>query len=398
MASFSPVYSIKEIPQQRWQTLLAQADNTQPGLHYPFLDYRFLLALEQHQCIDAQQPDPLAASHSGWLVHYLVAKNNAGEIDQILPAFIKQHSYGEYVFDWSWADAYQRHGFDYYPKLLLAAPFTPASGPRRLGRPDADWSGVCDALQQHCATLGLSGWHLNFIMPDSHQLLSQQAGVLPRMACQFHWYNRQYQHFDHYLEGFTSRKRKAVRKERQKVTQQGLTLVRKTGNDIQPDDIDVFYQCYQMTYALRRSRGYLNRGFFQQLRDTLSEQMMLVMACDQHQQPQACALYFFDQHTLYGRYWGALQEFDALHFEACYYQGIEFCIERGLQRFDPGTQGEHKISRGFEPTLTYSGHQLMHPQFQQAVADFVAQERRQVLLYRDQASTLLPFKNTQDEP
>jgi len=409
MASFSAFYRIEDIPQQRWQALLAAAQPHHQRLYYPFLDHRFLLALEQSGCIDSGHHDPLSHTPSGWLTHILVSHDAAGEIDQVVPAFIKHHSYAEYVFDWSWAEAYQQHGLAYYPKLLLAAPFTPATGPRLLGSANPDWSAITQLLADYCQQHRLSGWHLNFIEACHFQALTQQredAGTpeplvhaAGRSACQFHWYNRGYQSFDHYLEYFSSRKRKSVRKERQKIAQQGLTLVRKTAADIQPGDIDVFYHCYQMTYAVRRSRGYLNREFFHQLLASMPEQLMLVMAYadDDAQHACACALYLFDDSTLYGRYWGALREFDALHFEACYYQGIEFCIEQNLQRFDPGTQGEHKISRGFEPTLTYSVHQLMHPDFQRAVHHFVQQEQSHILDYQQQARSLLPFKADQDE-
>ncbi|KZZ45903.1 hypothetical protein A3759_08120 [Thalassolituus sp. HI0120] len=404
--TYYSVRSINEIDASIWQRLLHQSCGTQPldepGLLYPFLDYRFLKALEDNECIDANIDNPLEQSHSGWLIHYLVGENAAGEIQQILPCFIKQHSYGEYVFDWAWADAYQRHGFDYYPKLLLAAPFTPATGPRVLGTSTPDWSSVSAELYRQCVELDLSGLHINFISQGSHQQLSQVINVLGRQACQFHWINQgadgeRYQSFDHYLEHFTSRKRKSVRKERKKVSQQHIRIERKTADQISDDDIKVFYHCYQMTYARRRSRGYLNLDFFRQLLATMPEQLLLVSAAyeDAPDKTIACALYLFDNDTLYGRYWGALADIDALHFEACYYQGIEFCIERGLKRFDPGTQGEHKISRGFQPTLTYSAHQLLHPEFNQAVARFLNEEEQHILAYRDDAEALLPFR-TQD--
>ena len=366
---------------------------------YPFLDYRFLKALEDNQCIDANSNNPFEQSHTGWLIYYLIGENSSGEIEQILPCFIKQHSYGEYVFDWAWADAYQRHGFDYYPKLLLAAPFTPATGPRVLGTSTPDWPSISAELYRQCVELDLSGLHINFISQDSHQQLSQLPQVLGRQACQFHWFNQgadgePYQSFDHYLEHFTSRKRKSVKKERNKISQQKLRIERKTADQISEDDIKVFYHCYQMTYARRRSRGYLNLDFFRQLLATMPEQLLLVCAAydDAPDKTIACALYLFDNDTLYGRYWGSLVDIDALHFEACYYQGIEFCIERGLKRFDPGTQGEHKISRGFQPTLTYSAHQLLHPEFNQAVANFLDEEQQHIHAYREDAETLLPFK------
>lgn len=401
------VHSINEIEAPQWQRLLTTScrnpsdSQVQPERLYPFLDYRFLKALEDNHCIDAHRNNPRQQSQTGWLIHYLIGENNSGEIEQILPCFIKHHSYAEYVFDWAWADAYQRHGFQYYPKLLLASPFTPATGPRVLGSANPDWQNISEVLYRQCVELDLSGFHINFIDASSHQQLSDQDSVLGRQACQFHWFNqgtdqKPYQSFDHYLEHFTSRKRKSVKKERQKVAQQNIRMIRKTADQISEDDIKTFYHCYQMTYAQRRSRGYLNEGFFQQLLQTMPEQLLLVCAeyNDQPGQSIACALYLFDDTTLYGRYWGALAHADSLHFEACYYQGIEFCIERGLQRFDPGTQGEHKISRGFQPTLTYSAHQLLHPEFSQAVENFLSEEKQHIESYRQDAETLLPFKHS----
>ena len=375
---------------------------------YPFFNPAFLAALEDNGCIGGD---------SGWHPLYLVRRDRKA----ILPCFLKEHSYGEYVFDWSWADAYQRYGLDYYPKLLWAAPFTPATGPRLLMADtptQTDWQGALDAITQLAQTHNLSGWHGNFLRTDecdlatsSRQSNEEKTAQLPqqsemggletetltdnkvsrRIGCQFHWFNRQYRDFEHYLEYFTSRKRKSIRKERRKLTDAGIRLERFSGDDISEEDLSFFYQCYQLTYRKRRSSGYLNLAFFQQLKHQLSQNMLLVIA-RYNDVPLAAALYFFDQTTLYGRYWGCMEELDGLHFEACYYQGIEFCIAQGLQRFDPGTQGEHKISRGFEPVLTHSLHWLAHPQFNRAVADFVRQERQQVLQYQQQAAEMLPFR------
>lgn len=376
---FDLKHSVHDIAPEHWQRLNPSG--------YPFLDHRFLAALEDNECIGGD---------SGWHPYYLIRRDQQA----ILPCFVKEHSYGEYVFDWSWAEAYQRHGLEYYPKLLWAAPFTPATGPRLLmaATPEAnDWRSALDVLMQRTSEHNFSGWHGNFLSTPECDLLQSQFGqhahTTParRVGCQFHWFNRQYRDFDHYLEHFTSRKRKSVRKERSKLANAHITLERFTGGDITHDDLTFFYQCYQLTYMKRRSSGYLNLAFFQQLRQTMSEQMLLVVA-RHNDEPLAAALYFFDQTTLYGRYWGCMEELDGLHFEACYYQGIEFCIERGLQRFDPGTQGEHKISRGFEPVITHSLHWLAQPEFQHAVHDFVQREQQQVLQYQQQAAERLPFR------
>lgn len=376
---FDLKHSIHEISPELWQRL-------NPS-DYPFLDHRFLSALEDSECIGGD---------SGWHPYYLVRRDQQA----ILPCFVKEHSYGEYVFDWSWAEAYHRHGLEYYPKLLWAAPFTPATGPRLLMAtpPDAhDWQGALEALMQRTHEHNFSGWHGNFLNTSECELLQSQFSKhshhapARRVGCQFHWFNRQYRDFDHYLEHFTSRKRKSVRKERRRLADADIRLERFTGADISAEDLAFFYRCYQLTYQKRRSSGYLNLTFFQQLRRTMSDNMLLVVA-RYNDVPLAAALYFFDQTTLYGRYWGCMKELDGLHFEACYYQGIEFCIEQGLQKFDPGTQGEHKISRGFEPVITHSLHWLVQPEFQNAVHDFVRREEQQVLQYQQQAAEMLPFR------
>ena len=372
-AQFDIKDSIHDIAPELLQTLNPEG--------YPFFDPHFLAALEDNECMGGD---------SGWHPKYLVRRDQKA----VLPCFLKEHSYGEYVFDWSWAEAYHHHGLDYYPKLLWAAPFTPATGPRLLMAEtptQEDWQGALAAITQLAEANQLSGWHGNFLRTDECHIADTADGVSRRTGCQFHWFNRQYRDFDHYLEHFTSRKRKSVRKERRKLADASIKLERFTGADISSEDLKFFYQCYQLTYMKRRSSGYLNLSFFEQLRQTMNEKMLLVVA-RYDDVPLAAALYFFDQTTLYGRYWGCMEELDGLHFEACYYQGIEFCIERGLQKFDPGTQGEHKISRGFEPVLTHSLHWLAHPQFNRAVADFVRQEHKQVLQYQQQAAEMLPFR------
>jgi predicted N-acyltransferase len=377
MARFKHVGSITQLSRSQWQALR--------DTRYPFLDYDFLVALEQTQCV---------GTDSGWIPAYFAAFENQ-QLIAAMPAFIKEHSYGEYVFDWSWADAYQRNGLAYYPKLLAAIPFTPVTGPRLIGDQFL-WPEALTAISEYCLSNRLSGWHINFL--DNNTLThvnnfktGKDQEALIRTACQFHWYNREYRNFEHYLEQFTSRKRKSVRKERDKIAAQGIRITRLTHKQITPEHIAFFYQCYQITYLRRRSQGYLNQAFFQQLRDVLNSQLMLVLA-HKDDQPIAAALCFYDDDNLYGRYWGAIDDVDALHFEACYYQGIEFCIEQGIKHFDPGTQGEHKISRGFEPILTHSAHWLVHPQFHDAVAHFLAEEGQHILAYQGDAKTLQPFR------
>ena len=373
MVNFVRYGSIEDVGEQHWQAL---QQNSQL-----FSSYAFINALAETGCIGRD---------SGWEPAPLTIREN-GNYQTLIPAYIKQHSYGEYVFDWSWAEAYQRYGLPYYPKLLIAAPFTPVPGPRIFGD-QACLPELPAMLSSLCHDDGLSGWHLNFTDDVTAQIISDagMGSVHRRTGVQFHWHNRDYQSFDHYLSHFVSRKRKAVLKERRSIVEQNIHLERLTGVQIEPQHIRYFFQCYANTYRQRRSVPYLNEAFFQKLASIMNDQMLLIMATYQGQ-PIAAALCFFDETTLYGRYWGATTDVSALHFEACYYQGIEFCIERGLQTFNPGTQGEHKIARGFEPVLTHSLHWLVHEGFNDAVGAFVAEETPQVLHYRDQAASLLPF-------
>ncbi|WP_221795235.1 GNAT family N-acetyltransferase [Oceanobacter mangrovi] len=383
MATFQVIQSIHAVAAEQWQQLVPNG--------YPFLDYRFLSALESSGCLDED---------SGWQPQYLLFFDSQEQLAAALPTFIKHNSYGEYVFDWGWADAYHRHGLNYYPKLLCAAPYTPATGPRLLIHPQQQqhsqhwWRQAVIALNNHSLHNEMSGWHLNFPNLADLSLASDMADegeFMIRRACQFHWFNRGYQSFDDFLGYFASRKRKGIKKERRKVIDAGIEMRRLTGASISDDAIRRFYRCYQMTYLNRGRQGYLNLKFFRQLLASMNAQMLLVEAWreDKH---LASALYFFDQQTLYGRYWGCIDEYDSLHFEACYYQGIEFCIERSIPHFDPGTQGEHKIARGFEPVLTSSLHRLHHPAFQDAVARFVDEEFPHILRYQQEATELLPFR------
>jgi predicted N-acyltransferase len=374
-AQFLP--SLANVDADQWDALA----NTS----YPFLSHHFLYGLERTGCTTGE---------TGWQPCHLMLYRGDTAV-ALLPMYLKSHSYGEYVFDWSWADAWRRAGLDYYPKLVSAIPFTPATGPRlrtaaELPTEDA-WPAVVAAVEQLAAQQQLSSWHLLF--PDGESAAElQQLGLPQRDATQFHWHNRGYADFDDFLAGFTSRKRKAVRRERQRVQEQGLILTTLEGSAITADHWEQFHQFYQLTYAKRSGHGgYLSREFFTEVAAGMGDQVVMVLA-EHGGAAVAAALYFRDDTTLYGRYWGCRAEFDCLHFEACYYRGIEYCIERGLQRFDPGAQGEHKIQRGFEPVTTYSNHWIAHPQLAQAVADFTREERGHIEDYKRSAAELLPFK------
>jgi predicted N-acyltransferase len=369
--------SLDQIPAAQWNDI-ADVD-------YPFLRHEFLHGLEKTGCTTAE---------TGWQPCHVVLRRGETRV-AVMPLYLKSHSYGEYVFDWSWADAWQRSGLDYYPKLVTAIPFTPATGPRLCTAPGLDTAqGYRVALQgirKLAEQRQVSSWHLLF--PEqavSEQLL--QEGLHRRTATQFHWFNDGYSSFDDFLATFNSRKRKSLKRERKRVEEQGLVLRTLTGTDIGEQEWQQFYRFYQLTYAKRSGHGgYLTRDFFLETAAGMGDQVVMVLAY-LDQQAVAGALYFRSSDTLYGRYWGCEREFDCLHFEACYYRGIEYCIEHKLARFDPGAQGEHKIQRGFQPVKTYSNHWIGDPQLSAAVGDFTRREERHTEVYMGQAASLLPFK------
>ena len=373
------IYSIHEVDRQQWNRLCTD--------DYPFNHYEFLAALEDSGC---------TANDSGWQVAHVVVYEGQ-ELVAAMPGYIKYHSYGEYVFDWAWADAYQRFGFNYYPKWINAIPFTPCTGPRLLTRVQQESTvlirAICTALETACEVKGYSSWHCLFPTEDQSNLLLP-AQTLQRLGCQFHWFNHGYHHFDDFLARMTSRKRKNITKERNQVRGQGISFIVKEGVDVTLDDMDLFYALYRNTYLKRSGHsGYLSQDFFRQLTKTFSKFIVLVCAVTEQQSVIAAALFFRDQYTLYGRYWGCFEEYQFLHFETCYYQGIEYAIAHQLQRFDGGAQGEHKIARGFEPVLTYSNHAIKSSQFRAAIENFLEQEKSHIQSYIQEANQLLPFKN-----
>lgn len=357
---------------------------------YPFVHHEFLAALEDSGCTNAA---------TGWQIQHLLVEVD-DQVIAALPGYVKNHSYGEYVFDWSWADAYRRHGFHYYPKWINAIPFTPCVGPRLLCAPNAMTAGLVNslitALEAHCVTQQLSGWHCLFPPGDySHQL--HEHHISQRLGCQFHWFNRDYKNFDDFLAQMNSRKRKNIIKERRQVIDQGFSFETKTGNALTAQDWETFYALYRNTYLKRSGHtGYLSAEFFQQLGATMSENLVLISANHLSEngftKTIAAALFLRDDTTVYGRYWGCFEEYQFLHFETCYYQGIDFAITNGLQRFDGGAQGEHKIARGFQPVITYSNHWIKEPTFRPAINNFLQEEAEQIRLYAEQATQSLPFK------
>ena len=375
--------SIQEVSKKEWERVL--------NSDYPFLKYDFLKTLEITKCVSPEQ---------GWTPLHLVVSSDE-EILALMPLYIKTDSQGEFIFDWSWADAYYRNGLDYYPKLVSSIPFTPASGPRILisnkARSPEIIKEVSHALKQVTKDSNFSSVHILLAGKDEIANFSDQDFSL-RTSYSFHWFNKDYTSFNHFLEDMTSRQRKNIKKERNKIIEQGISLIRVTGNEITLEMIESFYQFYQVTYLKRGMRGYLNFDFFKKIVETIPESIMLVLAQNPSGQYVAGALNFFDQEKLYGRYWGCLEEYDSLHFETCYYQGIEFCIDEKLHSFDPGVQGEHKIKRGFCPIETFSAHWIKDLRFKEAIDDFLDREREHVLEYNQDRRALLPFKKevTQD--
>lgn len=353
----------------------------------PFLQLAFWQALEQQHAIGL---------HTGWQISHIFLED-AGHPVAFLPLFIKTHHRGEYVFDHSWADAYARHGLNYYPRLVSSVPFTPVTGQRLLLAEgyhiEEVWPTVFDAIQAIATQQQASSWHGLFIDQPLLDFFQTQSNVAIRYHCQFLWGNEGYRQFDDFLAALTAKKRKSIKVERQKIIQQGINVQWIEGADICDEDISFFYQCYANTYYVRGQRPYLSREFFGQLIKQMPQQILLIKA-SRDEQGIAAALFFKDEQTLYGRYWGAVEQVDCLHFEVCYYQGIEYAITQQLQFFDPGTQGEHKLIRGFAPIYTHSVHWLARPEFMQAVQDYCVQEKEYIDDYYQAALASTPFKQT----
>lgn len=360
----------------------------------------------RHGILAAFERSGVTQSETGWRGHHLVIRDRGadGQVRLVaaMPLYLKFHSYGEYVFDWSWAEAYQHSQLEYYPKFLNAIPFTPSVGPR-LGfasdLSDVEKAGfaalLLDAVKQWQSPLlsdtAVSGFHGLF--PCRHsQLHFRQHNFMERHGYQFHWFNQGYESFDDFLATFVSRKRKNLKKEREKVREQGIHVTMRPATEVSTEEWKLFFALYHRTYVKNSGRlGYLNEAFFQQLIDALPHNVLLATAY-RDDLMLAGALYFRDNECLYGRYWGTREDIDGLHFETCYYTGIEYAIAHGLKRFDPGAQGEHKIQRGFVPIKTCSFHALSHPQFQAGIQQFVTQERLQVTQYIEDARGYLPFR------
>lgn len=375
---------ISKVPATEWDACMASAN--------PFTHHAFLLALELSGCVGGD---------SGWQPYHLLLYRQQ-QLVAVMPMYQKSDSWGEYVFDWAWADAYQGYGVAYYPKLVTAIPFTPVTGQRLAIHPQASihraeiYQQVNHILAQQLQRF--SSWHGLFLDADAcrHWQSATELTLLRREGCQFHWFNRNYTSFNDFLAALTSRKRKNILKERGKVQQ--LHYHWFEGAAISSELWQRFYYCYQMTYLKRSGHGgYLSGDFFLTLGRLLADNVRLLLVCRDHEAPEhafAAALYLTDhqQQVLYGRYWGTLQELDGLHFEACYYQGIDYAIRHGFSSFNAGAQGEHKLIRGFEPVITQSLHAIADAAFRDAIDNFCTEERQHNQQYLTAMRQALPFK------
>ena len=369
--------AIERIDKNDWNKLVRKK--------YPFLNYEFLKALEITKCVSPEE---------GWTpLHIVVSEKDI--VLAIMPLYVKTDSQGEFIFDWSWADAYYRNGLEYYPKLVSSIPFTPASGPRLViadeRRSEEIIKAVSNALKKISEDNNFSSVHILLAEKKEIDLYSNEDFSL-RTSYSFHWFNKEYKNFDNFLEDMTSRQRKNIKKERTKISQQGIKMKKISGHEITEDMLEIFYKFYQVTYLKRGMRGYLNLEFFKKIVNKMPESILMVLAQNSSGEYVAGALNFYDEEKLYGRYWGCLEEYDSLHFETCYYQGIEFCIKEKLKSFDPGVQGEHKIKRGFCPIETFSAHWIKDVRFKEAIDDFLTRERVHILEYNQDRKSRLPFK------
>jgi predicted N-acyltransferase len=357
------------------------------GGYNPFVSHAFLAALEDSGS---------TGQRTGWLPQHAAIRDAEGKLAAVAPMYVKTNSYGEYVFDHAWADALMRAGGNYYPKLQVAAPFSPVPGPRLLKHPQSGLStgAIGDAVIQACQNLDCSSVHVTFCREDEWQELGQ-AGWLQRMGMQFHWQNRNYKSFDDFLAQLSSRHRKKIRRERHDANSAGLDFKILRGADIKSAHWDAFYAFYQATIDRKWGSAYLTRDFFAQLSARLGDKVVLMMA-EHGGKPVAGALNLMGGDTLYGRNWGCIGDWPFLHFELCYYRAIDFAIEHGLQRVEAGAQGEHKIQRGYLPQATYSAHWIAHQGLSRAVKDFLVNESAGIKAAMDDLATLSPFKQLSD--
>ena len=372
--------SMRNVSAKDWDALLET--QTEPT---PFMRHAYLSAMEESGS---------ASAKSGWKLQLVTLRHamppKVGQLAGAAVLYIKPHSYGEYVFDWAWADAYQRHGLNYYPKAVSAVPFTPVPGSRLLADSSQSQSALLSAMVELAQNEDWSSLHLLFLSNDDLQV-TETAGWLSRHTVQFHWHNAAYEDFDDFLKALNQEKRKKIKQERRKVAEAGVIFKAFEGTQIQSADWDFFYQCYAQTYFEHGNAPYLNRDFFQRMQDTMPENWVLFIA-EKNGQRMACSLIGLGNNVAYGRYWGALERVDCLHFEACYYQPIAWCIAKGVERFEGGAQGEHKMARALLPIKANSAHWLAHPGFADAVEKYLEKEGHGVAAYLENLEGRSPLK------
>ncbi len=354
--------SLEELPAEAWDRLGGDRD--------PFVSHAFLAALERHDCLEP----------FGWYPRHVTVHDASGALRGAVPFYLKDNSYGEFVFDWEWAEAYQRAGLDYYPKGVVGVPYTPATGPRLLlanRDDDATAQQLIEAVHALADELDLSSVHWNFLEEDDSRRL-EAAGLLQRTGWQYHWEHRGETNFEALLMGFTRDKRKKIRQERRRAAASGLRFETVHGDAASASDWTTFHALYLHLFERKWGMPTLSREFFAEIGARLGRRVVLQLARDASGSIVAAALLLRGEHTLYGRHWGCRETVDGLHFELCYYRGLEYCLEHGLRRFEPGAQGEYKIARGFLPTLTRSAHRITDSRFRQALDGHLARERRAV--------------------
>jgi len=366
---------VSELPADEWNALAGE---------YPFLRHEFLAAMEDSGC---------ASARSGWSPRHLVLIDQRG-LAAAAPLYEKIHSWGEFVFDFAWARAAEQGGLAYYPKLVCAVPFTPATGPRLLCRPDLPAAPLrmelLHAMRERLEAAHLSSVHALFLDQPA-RTACEQDGWLLRRDCHFQWHNRGYRDFDDFLDGFSADKRKKARRERRRVLEQGIEFRTLRGDELSEALIERIYRLHELNFIRHGHTPYLNRAFFNRIARSLGSSFFVKLAM-RNGEPVAVAVFFRSADTLYGRYWGADADYHSLHFEACYYQGIDYCIAHGLTDFEPGTQGEHKIARGFEPALTWSAHWIADLPLRRAIGAFLAREGHAIDAYASEADTHAPFR------
>lgn len=375
-------------------TLAASEWNTLIPDRNPFLSHEFLAALERHHCV---------GERTGWLPRHVICRDEHGHLIGAAPLYLKFNSYGEFVFDWHWAEAYQQRGLAYYPKLVSAIPYTPATSRRLLSapahpHPERIQRAIIEFVLEEGRRQRCSSIHWLFLETTDLNALSAHQ-FLPRLGCQFHWDNPGYRDFQDFLEALTAKRRKNINRERRLVREAGIELQRYHGAELSEGQWHTVHEFYRSTFVRLGGMPTLNLAFFLEIAETLSERLVVILARVQGREV-AAAICLQSETTLYGRHWGCRADYDSLHFEACYYQGLDYCIEQGLRRFEPGAQGEHKIHRGFLPTLTHSAHWIAHPAFRQAVAHFLDRETPAVRQHAEQLTTHSPYRNqvTTDVP